>query len=67
MQDEDLEGEIIDETIEEFDTYEAYLTSFITDTDRYYLEDEDLARALVEFGVHGKGDIYSREDFESKK
>jgi AAA15 family ATPase/GTPase len=43
------------------------LTSLITTIDRYYLEDEDLARRLVEFGVHGKGDIYSREDFEAKK
>ena len=67
MNDEDLEGAIIDETLDEFKTYEEYLTSFITDVDRYYLEDEDLCRNLIELGVHSRGDIYTREDFESKK
>ena len=67
MNDDDLENEIIDETLEEFKTYEEYLTSFITDTDRYYLEDEDLCRNLIELGVHSRGDIYTREDFTCKK
>jgi hypothetical protein len=31
----------------EFDSYEDYLDSQITDTDLYYLEDEELARQLV--------------------
>jgi hypothetical protein len=47
----------------DFETYEDYLDSQITDTDLYYLEDEDLARQLVvrartpgrARGVHGKG------------
>ena len=31
----------------EFETYEDYLDSQITETDLYYLEDEELARQLV--------------------
>jgi len=31
----------------EFDSYEDYLDSQITETDLYYLEDEELARQLV--------------------
>ena len=67
MNEDDLEGEIIDESLEQFKTYEEYLTSFITDIDRYYLEDEDLCRKLIELGVHSRGDIYTREDFVAKK
>jgi hypothetical protein len=33
----------------------------------YYLEDEDLARQLVENGLQGKGDTLSREEFKEKK
>ena len=32
------------------DTYEEYLDSQITDQDLYYLEDDELARDLVELG-----------------
>ena len=50
-----------DSSLDKFETYELYLESFISPVDRYYLEDEDLARQLVELGYHGKGDILSRE------
>lgn len=61
------ENEGIDPTVDEFDGYEQYLTHFIEEQDLYYLEDEDLARQLVEHGLHGKGDILSREEFEERK
>ncbi|VDL46195.1 unnamed protein product [Hymenolepis diminuta] len=51
----------------EFDNYEDYLDSQITDTDLFYLEDEELARKLVEFGYRGSGEVIKREDFERKK
>ena len=57
----------LDTSLEEYESYEAYLTSHITDLDRYYLEDEDLARQLVELGIQGKGEILSREEFEQRK
>jgi hypothetical protein len=34
----------------QFGTYEEYLDSQISAVDRYYLEDESLARQLVELG-----------------
>ena len=40
----------------EFATYEDYLDSQITKTDLYYLEDQELARQLVELGYRGSGE-----------
>lgn len=51
----------------QFDTYEDYLDSQVTSTDMYYLEDEDLARQLVELGYRGSGDTLTREEFEAQK
>ena len=51
----------------EFDTYEQYLDSQITQKDLMYLEDEDLARALVELGYRGSGETLSREEFYKRK
>ena len=33
----------------------------------FYLEDEDLARQLVELGYRGSGDTLKREEFEARK
>mmetsp|Transcript_5863 Transcript_5863/g.10958 ORF Transcript_5863/g.10958 Transcript_5863/m.10958 type:complete len:204 (-) Transcript_5863:271-882(-) len=33
----------------------------------YYLEDEDLARQMVELGYRGSGDTLTREEFEGQK
>ncbi|CAM9624704.1 unnamed protein product, partial [Chrysoparadoxa australica] len=55
------------DTVEQFQTYEDYLYSQVTETDTYYLEDEDLARQLVELGYRGSGDTLSREEFEARK
>mmetsp|Transcript_9263 Transcript_9263/g.14216 ORF Transcript_9263/g.14216 Transcript_9263/m.14216 type:complete len:246 (-) Transcript_9263:205-942(-) len=55
------------DTVEQYETYEDYLDSQVTDTDMYYLEDEDLARQLVELGYRGSGDTLQREEFEARK
>lgn len=47
--------------VEQFDTYEDYLDSQLTATDLNYLEDEDMARQLVELGYRGLGDTIRRE------
>jgi hypothetical protein len=51
----------------EFVIYEDYLDSQITELDMYYLEDEELARQLVELGYNGSGDTLKREEFEARK
>ena len=35
--------------------------------DLYYLEDEELARQLVELGYRGSGEVLKREEFETRK
>merc|ERR1711865_1287189 len=50
------------EEIERFTTYEDYLDYQITPTDRFYLEEDELARQLVEIGCR-KGEVLSREEF----
>jgi len=57
----------IDDIITEFSTYEEFLDSQITPLDLYYLEDEELARQLVELGYRGNGEVLKRDDFESRK
>ena len=49
------------DVVEQFDTYEDYLDSQLTSTDLNYLEDEDMARQLVELGYRGLGDTIRRE------
>lgn len=51
----------------QFTTYEDYLDAQVSSTDMYYLEDEDLARQLVELGYRGSGDTLTREEFEAQK
>lgn len=65
--DKDYEREGVDNSLDNFDSYEEYLSSQISDTDIYYLEDEELARQLVELGVQGKTEILSKEEFEKRK
>jgi hypothetical protein len=43
------------------------LDSQLTETDMNYLEDEEMARQLVELGYRGLGDTIRREDFEARK
>jgi hypothetical protein len=36
----------------------------MTDQDLFYLEDQELARQLIEVGYHGKGEILTREQYD---
>lgn len=47
--------------VERFETYEEYLDSQLTANDMGYLEDEEMARQLVELGYRGIGDTIRRE------
>lgn len=49
------------DVVERFDTYEDYLGSQLTTTDLDYLDDEEMARQLVELGYRGLGDTIRRE------
>ncbi|XP_057358350.1 cilia- and flagella-associated protein 299 isoform X2 [Manis pentadactyla] len=57
----------VDNIVTQFNTYEDFLDSQITTMDLYYLEDEGLARQLVELGYRGTGEVVKREDFEARK
>uniref|UniRef100_A0A8C9J6E4 Cilia- and flagella-associated protein 299 n=1 Tax=Panthera tigris altaica TaxID=74533 RepID=A0A8C9J6E4_PANTA len=57
----------VDNVVTQFNTYEDFLDSQITSVDLYYLEDEGLARQLVELGYRGTGEVVKREDFEARK
>ena len=46
------------DVVEQFDTYEDYLDSQLTNTDMFYLEEEDVARQLVELGYQSELKIY---------
>lgn len=56
-----------DASLLDFKTYEEFLDSQVSDLDLYYLEDEELARQLVELGVRGTGEVIKREEFEARK
>ncbi|XP_016306250.1 uncharacterized protein C4orf22 homolog [Sinocyclocheilus anshuiensis] len=62
---EDDSGIFAGETVEEFRTYEDFLDSQIKPLDLFYLEDQELARQLVELGH--KGSSLEREEFETRK
>ena len=51
----------------DFSSYEAYLDSQMTQQDLFYLEDQDLARQLVELGYRGSGETVRREEFEARR
>ncbi len=46
-----------DAAVRDFATYEDFLDSQISPIDLYYLEDEELARQLVELGYRGTGEV----------
>lgn len=49
------------DVVERFETYEDYLDSQLTANDMGYLEDEEMARQLVELGYRGLGDTIRRD------
>jgi hypothetical protein len=55
-----------EDSIERFTTYEDYLDNQITHQDRFYLEEDELARQLVEIGCR-KGEVLSREEFAARR
>jgi hypothetical protein len=55
------------DVVERFDTFEEYLASQLTDVDKEYLEDEEMARQIVELGYRTQGEPVHREDFEARK
>ncbi|XP_038615511.1 cilia- and flagella-associated protein 299 [Tachyglossus aculeatus] len=57
----------VDNIVTQFSSYEDFLDSQITTLDLYYLEDEELARQLVELGYRGSGEVLKREEFEARK
>jgi len=57
---DDFESEFYDTSLDKFTTYEEYLDYHITDEDKSYLEDIELARQLKEQGYHAKHEILSR-------
>jgi len=67
MNDDELEGDVMDTALEEFPDYEKYLDAHMSDEDLFYLEDKELARQLIEVGYHGKGEILTREQFGKRK
>jgi len=64
MEDENGQGGSV---VTEYSSYEDFLDSQITATDLYYLEDEELARQLVELGYRGSGEVLKRDEFEQRK
>ncbi|XP_073695743.1 cilia- and flagella-associated protein 299 [Garra rufa] len=62
---EDDSGVFAGEVVEKFRTYEDFLDSQIKPVDLFYLEDQELARQLVELGH--KGSSLEREEFETRK
>jgi hypothetical protein len=64
---EDLQGNGNEDTLDAYATYEDYLDSQVSTTDMFYLEDEELARQLVELGYRGSGEILKRDEFTQRK
>ncbi|XP_072520827.1 cilia- and flagella-associated protein 299 [Salminus brasiliensis] len=63
----DSSAAAIDSIVTDFHTYEDFLDSRIRPLDLYYLEDEELARQLVELGYRSSGGVLKREEFETRK
>ena len=53
--------------ISKFVSYEEYLDSQIRAIDEFYLEDQELARELIQLGYRGSGETITREEFEKQK
>ena len=58
---DDDEADLMDNGLSDFLKYEDYLDLQMTEDELFYLEDVELARALIEQGVHGQGEILNRE------
>ncbi|XP_011415615.1 cilia- and flagella-associated protein 299-like [Crassostrea angulata] len=57
-----------DNIVAEFASYEEFLDSHIKPIDLFYLEDQELARQVIELGYKGSGgEVLRREEFEARK
>ena len=63
----DEDDQLLDDSLANFPDYNSYLDAQMTEDDLFYLEDQELARQLIEVGYHGKGEILSRQAFREKK
>ncbi len=63
----EMDGGAHDAVVGNFATYEDYLDSQVSETDLFYLEDDAIARQLVELGYRGTGETLRRDDFETRK
>ena len=66
------DSDALDNKLAKFATYEEYLDDRVFDRDRYFLEDEDLARQLSEYGFlpaapERMDETLKREEFEAQK
>jgi hypothetical protein len=61
---DDDDADMMDNGLSKFKSYEDYLDDQLEDEDLFYLEDKELARQLIEVGLHGKGEILTRDQFE---
>ncbi|CAL8334006.1 unnamed protein product [Arctogadus glacialis] len=61
----DDSADSLNDVVTQFTSYEDFLDSKITASALYYLEDEELARQLVELGQWGT--VLTREEFQSRK
>ena len=64
---DDDDGDLLDNGLAEFQKYEDYLDAQMNEDALFYLEDKELARALIEQGVHGQGEILTREQFNQRQ
>ncbi|XP_044272124.1 cilia- and flagella-associated protein 299-like [Tribolium madens] len=55
-----------DRRLLQFETYEDYLDSLITEQDRCYLQDTVAARTIAELGYRSSGETLSRQQFEKR-
>lgn len=62
----DFDGDNV-ENLADYTCYEEYLDEQLNENDLFYLEDQELARQLVEVGYHGKGEILTRDQFADRK
>ena len=60
---DDDDNEMLDNGLTQFKEYEDYLDEQMHPNDLFYLEDKELARRLIEVGMHGKGEVLTREQF----
>ena len=68
MDDEfDFDGNGNEEQLQDYNTYEDYLDEKLNQNDLFYLEDQELARQLVEFSYHGKTDVLERDQFHTQQ